>query len=206
MKKILIISSILMNGIFLAQSFETNANPSVSEIQKNFKFKKYPKSILTEFSKSIGAEENEPVIVFERIPGEIIGWRNARGSFTTSQNFQIVNGKLVEIQIEPNSETFFKKLSKFNAKNRHFELNSINGRTYDAEFVKKQKNGKYLLSVDLIAINNDSDGSINDFDNSPIYNIEYETADFKNFSPLKIKKIESKNWTIIKQKETTDNN
>ncbi|WPO84617.1 hypothetical protein SD427_18995 (plasmid) [Chryseobacterium sp. JJR-5R] len=196
MKKIFIIPTILLSTLFLSQSFETHANPKIDEIQKNFSFKKYPKNILKEFSGRIGAEE-EPVTVFEHIPGEIIGWSNARGAYTTSQNFQIINGKLLEINILPASETFFNNLSKFNKRNRHFEFNSINGRTYDAVFLKKQKGGKYLLTIDLISIDNDSDGSINDFNRSPIYNVEYETLDFKTFRPLRIKKRENKEWELI---------
>ncbi len=197
MRKIFIIPTILLSTLFLSQSFETLAHPKVHEIQKNFEFKKYSKNILKEFSEKIGAEEKEPVIVFEHLPGEIIGWRNFRGSYTTSQNFQILNGKLVEIQIEPNSETFFSKLSTFNGKNRYFRLNSTNGRDYDAIFLKKQQNGKYLFIVDLISIDNNSDDYIIDYENSPIYNVEYETLDFKNFKPLRIKKSESKEWELI---------
>lgn len=197
MRKIFTIPAILLSALFLSQSFETLANPKVHEIRKNFEFKKYSENILEEFSEKIGAEEKEPVIVFEHIPGEIIGWRNFRGSYTTSQNFQILNGRLVEIQIEPNSETFFSKLSKFNDKNRYFRLNSTNGRNNDAIFLKKQKNGKYLLEIDLISIDNISDDYIIDFENSPIYNVEYETLDFKNFKPLRIKKNESKVWELI---------
>lgn len=197
MRKIFTIPTILLSTLFLSQSFETLAHPQVHDIQENFEFKKYSKNILKEFSEKIGAEEKEPVIVFEHIPGEIIGWRNFRGSYTTTQNFQILNGRLVEIQIEPNSETFFSILSKFNGKNRYFRLNSTNGRNYDAIFLKKQQNGKYLLAVDLISIDNNSDDFIIDFENSPVYNVEYETLDFKNFKPLRIKRSESKEWKII---------
>lgn len=197
MRKIFIIPTILLSTLFLSQSFETYAKPRVDEIQKNFIFKKYTKKILKEFSDKIGANEEEAVYVFESIPGEIIGWHNDRGVSTTSQSFRIVNGKLLEIDTIPTSDTFFNKLSKFNEKNKYFEFNSKGGRTYDAVFLKKQKSGKYLLTADLISIDNNSNSSISDFDSLPIYNIEYETLDFKNFKPLRIKKSESKEWLLI---------
>ena len=192
MKKTLLISAILVSGIFLAQSFETTANPKVSEIQKNFKFKKYPKKLLSEFSKDIGAEKNEIVTVFEQIPGEIIGWTNHRGSFTTVQNYKIVNNKLVFINTLPKNEKFLENLNKYAPEKSHFEFNSINGRIYEPEIIKKQENGTYLLNANLIASKQSDENSVG------IYELEYETADFKNFKPLRIKNSEAKNWTIIK--------
>ena len=192
MKKTFLISAVLLSGFFFAQSFETYANPKISEIQKNFKFKKYSKALLEEFSKKIIEEPNEIVTVSEFIPGEIIGWKNSRGSYATSVNYQIKNGKLIEIETFPNNEKFLKNLNKYAPKNSYFELNSIGGRNYDPEFVKKQKNGEYILSLNLLAVKNGNENS------DDMYDLEYGTADFKNFKPLRIKKSESKTWTIIK--------
>ena len=186
-----------MSSFSFAQSFETNANPKVSEIQKNFKFKNYSKNLLSEFSKKIIEEPNQTVTVFEHIPGEIIGWTNHRGSYTSSVTFKIVNNKLVEINTLPNDEKFMGKLTKYAPKNNYFELNSIGGRTYDPEFVKKQKNGKYLLSVNLLSFENTTEN--NGSNSNGIYELEYETADFKTFKPLRIKNSELKStkWTKI---------
>ena len=197
MRKLFFVAAVIFCSLTFAQDFETNANPSVSEIQNNFKFKKYSKTLLAEFSKQIGAEENETVTVFEHIPGEIIGWSNARGSYTTSQDFKIVNNKLVEINTLPNDEKFMEILKKYAPKNNYFEFNSINGRTYDPEFLKKQKNGKYLLYVNLLSFENGTEN--NGSNGTGIYELEYETADFKNFKPLRIKNSENKKWTKIKR-------
>ncbi|PIF47471.1 hypothetical protein CLU96_4526 [Chryseobacterium sp. 52] len=198
MRKLIFTATLLFSSFLFAQSFETYANPKVSEIQKNFKFKKYSKKLLAEFSKQIVEEPNKIVTVSEFIPGEIIGWNNERGSYKSSQVFKINDGKLLAVETEPNSETFMKIINAYAPKNTYFEFNSIGGRNYDAEFVKKQKNGKYLMAINLIALKNDSDGSNSNFDNSSLYNLEYETLDFKTFKPLKIKKTESKNWITIK--------
>lgn len=197
MKKAFLIA-IFISSFSFAQRFETNANPKVSEIQKNFKFKHYSKNLLSDFSKRIIEEPDETVTVFEYIPGEIIGWTNHRGSYTSSVVFKIVKNKLVEINTLPNDQKFFKTLSKYGPKNSYFKLNSINGRIYDPEFVKKQKDGKYVLSVDLLAYENGTEDDSSD--GSGIYELEYETSDFKNFKPLRIKNSEfrSVKWTTIK--------
>lgn len=193
----LFLTAIFISGFSFAQSFEMSANPKISEIQKNFKFKNYSAKLLTDFSKKIGTEENESVIVFEHIPGEVIGWSNARGSYTTSQNFKIVNNKLVEINTLPSDEILMDKLNAYTPKNHYFKFNSISGKTYEPEFVKKQNNGKYLLTVNLIAFENgiEDNGSNND----GIYELEYETADFKSFKPLRIKhsNVADEKWQYI---------
>lgn len=193
----LFLTTIFISGFSFAQSFEMNANPKISEIQKNFKFKKYSTKLLTDFSKKIGTEENEPVIVSEHIPGEVIGWSNARGSYTTSQNFKIVNSKLVEINTLPSDESLMDKLNVYAPKNNYFKFNSINGRTYEPEFVKKQNNGKYLLKVNLIAFENGIED--NGSNSNGIYELEYETADFKNYKPLRIKlsDVTDEKWQYI---------
>ncbi|WP_153397557.1 hypothetical protein [Chryseobacterium vaccae] len=193
MKKILIGASLFVSITFFAQSFETTAHPKVSEIQKNFRYKKYPKPALEEFSKLAGAEPNEAIIMTECIPGEIISWRNDRGSFSTSQHFRIEKTKLREILTIPESNDFLANLEKYAPTNHTFEFNAVSGRTYDPEFIKKQKNGKYLLTVNLVAIKK---GSVNGND---LYELEYETSDFKTFKPLRIKNTEEQNskWQTI---------
>lgn len=193
MKKIFLITSLWVSFPFFAQSFETTANPKVSEIQKNFRYKKYPKPVLEEFSKLAGAEPNEAIIMTECIPGEIISWRNDRGSFSTSQHFRIEKNKLKEIITIPGSNDFLARLEKYAPANHSFDFNAVSGRTYDAEFIRKQKNGKYLLTVNLVAIKK---GSVN---GSDLYELEYETSDFRSFKPLRIKNAEEKNssWLII---------
>lgn len=193
MKKILISASLFVSITFFAQSFETTAHPRVSEIQKKFRYKKYPKPALEEFSKLAGTEPNESIIITECIPGEIIGWTNDRGSFSTSQHFKIEKNKLKEISTIPEAGDFLVNLEKYAPVNYSFSFNSINGRVHDAQFIKKQKNGRYLLSAHLVAIKR---GSVN---GSDLYELEYETADFKNFKPLRIKNTEeeSSKWQTI---------
>ena len=197
MKKQFLFSAICLSGLFFGQSFVTTAHPKVSEIQKNFKFKKYPKNLLSQFSKNIGADETETVEVFENVPGEVIGWKNDRGSYTTSETFQIKNGKLIEIETLPKSEKFLSGLNKFAPKNSHFQFASWGGRTLEPNSIKKHKNGNYILTAELQAVENGKtleDDGTNSLGN---YILEYQTSDFKNFKPTRIKNSKNKSWSNV---------
>ena len=191
MRKILTISSIVFGGIFLfAQNSE--AKITVKQVQQKFKFKKYSTAVLTKFIKEI--DENDATI-FESIPGEIIGWTSTdKGNQTQTETFKIKNGTLTKINTTV-SESDLKKIDKFAPKNSHFELN--NG-LYDetkypsvGKVLKKLNDGTYLLSSRITL-------EFNSQEPHKIYDLEYQTKDFKNFVLKRIKDSESDKWTIVK--------
>ena len=189
MRKFLTISSIIFGGFLFAQN--SDAKISVKQVQQKFKFKKYSTTVLTKFVKEI--DENDATL-FEAIPGEIIGWTSTdKGNQTQTETFKIKNGTLTKINTMV-SESDLKKIDKFAPKNSHFELNSG---LYDetkypsvGKIEKKLKNGEYLLSSRITLQNENGD--------KKLYDLEYQTKDFKKFSLKRFKQSESKKWTIVK--------
>ena len=148
---------------------------------------------MTKFVKEI--DENDATI-FESIPGEIIGWTSTdKGNQTQTETFKIKKGTLTKINTTV-SESDLKRIDKFAPKNSHFELNI--GLDVDGEskypsvgrVEKKLKNGEYLLSSRITLQNENGD--------KKLYDLEYQTKDFKKFNLKRLKPSESEKWTIIK--------
>ena len=191
MKKFLTISSIVFGGLLFAQNSETKI--SVKQVQKEFKFKKYSTNVLKKFVNEI---DEYDATLFESIPGEIIGWTSTdKGNQTQTETFKIKNGTLTKINTTV-SESDLKRIDKFAPKNSHFELNS--GLEVDGEYKypsvgrveKKLKNGEYLLSSRITLQNENGD--------KKLYDLEYQTKDFKKFILKRFKPSESEKWTDIK--------
>ena len=89
-----------------------------------------------------------------------------------------------------------KRIDKFTPKNSHFELNNrldVDGESkYPSvgKVEKKLKNGEYLLSSRITLQNENGD--------KKLYDLEYQTKDFKKFNLKRLKPSESEKWTIIK--------
>jgi hypothetical protein len=206
MKKLLTISSIVLGGFLFAQEKDylvekTESGISIMPysvesvplkvIQKNFVYKKYTVELL---KKLIKIAEKDATF-FESIPGEIIGWTSTdKGNQTQTETFKIKNGTLTKINTTV-SESDLKKIDKFAPKNSHFELN--NGLYDDTKYpsvgkvLKKLKDGTYLLSSRITL----------EFSNQEphkIYDLEFQTKNFKNFVLKRIKDSESDTWTIVK--------
>ena len=212
MKKLLTISSILIGGILLAQKTEPeitvdksenkvsimpvldNRHVTVAEMQKAFIYKKYSVEILKQLVKNSLKNGEENATVFESIPGEIIGWTSTDGGAQTQTvNFQLKNGKLIEVNTTI-GETELKKLNKFAPKNSHFELNNdyLDAFKYPSvgNIDKKLKTGEFNLSSQ-ITLQNDNG-------NKELYDLEYQTKDFKKFLLKRFKESESNKWINIK--------
>ena len=103
-----------MGGILFAQNSE--AKITVNEVQKEFKYKKYSPEILKKFVSEIGEIEQKPN-VSENIPGEIIGWNNDRGVYSTQETFWVKNNKLTKIETQLDEKSV-EKLNKYAPKNK----------------------------------------------------------------------------------------
>ena len=206
MKKLLTISSIVLGGFLFAQEKDylvektkrgisiipySVESVSLKVIQKNFVYKNYPVELL---KKIIEIAEKDATF-FESIPGEIIGWTSTdKGIQTRTETFKIKNGTLTKINTTV-SESDLKRIDKFAPKNSHFELNS--GLEVDGEYKypsvgrveKKLKNGEYLLSSRITLQNENGD--------KKLYDLEYQTKDFKKFNLKRLKPSESEKWSII---------
>ena len=77
MKRTLLFSALFVGGILIAQN--SDAKITVTEVQKEFNYKKYSPQILENFVNQISEIEQKPTIT-EFIPGEIIGWNNDRST------------------------------------------------------------------------------------------------------------------------------
>lgn len=92
-------------------------------------------------------------------------------------------------------ESDLKKLDKYAPKNAHFELN--NGLYDETKYPsvgnvsEKLKNGEYLLKSRITL-------EFNTNEPHKIYDLEYQTKDFKKFTLKRFKESESEKWTIIK--------
>ena len=189
MKKFLTISSIVFGGLLFAQNSETKI--SVKQVQKEFKFKKYSTNVLKKFVNEI---DEYDATLFESIPGEIIGWTSTdKGNQTLTETFKINNGILKKINTSV-TESDLKKMNKYAPKNAHFELNSglFDESKYPSvgKVEKKLKNGEYLLSSQITLQNENG--------NKKLYDLEYQTKDFKKFILKRFKPSESEKWTVIK--------
>ena len=205
MRKFLTITTIILGGFLFSQEKKYDVHKSeygisimpysvekvpLNIIQKNFIYKKYPVELLKKLIKT--AEKD--ATFFESIPGEVIGWTSTdKGNQTQTETFKIKNGTLTKINTTV-SESDLKKIDKFAPKNSHFELN--NG-LYDetmypsvGKIEKKLKNGDYLLSSRITLQNENGD--------KKLYDLEYQTKDFKKFNLKRLKPSKSEKWTIIK--------
>mgnify|MGYP003602675748 CR=1 FL=1 len=185
MKKILTISSIVFGGFLFAQN--SVAKITVKQVQKEFKFKKYSPNVLKKFISEINEVEQEPII-WESIPGEIIGWENDRATYSTSETFWIKNNKLIQIETNPKIE----QVNKYAPKNGKFEY--IEGWQSVGKVLKKDKNGIFHLGLIMRFVENENSENFSD----ERFQLEYQTKDFKNFILKRLKPTESKNWTNIK--------
>ena len=179
MKKIFIISSFFIGGILSAQN--SDAKISITEIQKEFKYKKYSTEILTKFVNEIEEVEQVPYVT-EFIPGEIIGWNNDRSSYSSEEIFWIKNNELKMISTIPEDETFWNKLNQKAPKNYKFSFENY-GRAREAKSIKKSKNGNFILNSEVYLYEENEESNP-----SKIYKVEYQTKDFKNFTLKKLSK------------------
>lgn len=205
MKKLLTISSIVLGGFLFAQEKDYQVEKTESGIsimpysaesvpleviQKNFVYKKYTVELLKKLIKT--AEKD--ATFFESIPGEIIGWTSTdKGNLTQTEIFKIKSGNLTKINTTV-SESDLKKIDKFAPKNSHFELNNdyLDAFKYPSvgNVVNKLKDGKYIMNSQITLKYNDG--------NKKLYDLEYQTKDFKKFTLKRFKESESEKWTIIK--------
>lgn len=195
MRKILVISTIILGGILFGQNSE--AKISVKQIQKEFKYKKYSPEILKKFVNQISEVEQEPNVT-EFIPGEIIGWNNDRSTYSTEKIFKIQGNKLIEISTIPQNENFFSKINKYAPKGKEFDIYKWSNRVYEGNILKKLPDGNYLMNIGLTLFEK---GESDDFNNGlGEYELEYKTKDFKNFVPIRFREKEKKTakWTNIK--------
>ncbi|OJV48988.1 MAG: hypothetical protein BGO40_03550 [Chryseobacterium sp. 39-10] len=195
MKRTLLFSALFVGGILIAQN--SDAKITVTEVQKEFKYKKYSPQILENFVNQISEIEQKPTIT-EFIPGEIIGWNNDRSTGSTEEIFWIKNGKLNPISTVPENENFFKKINKYAPKEKEFDIYKWSTKTYEGKILKKLTDGSFLINIGLTLFEK---GTNDDFNNGiGEYEVEYKTKDFKNFIPLKLREKEKNNakWITIK--------
>ena len=147
-------------------------------------------ALLGDFPKIVKIQDATEHTAFEIIPGEILEiyyWGG--GNMTRQIYYKVSNNDLKNINVIPEEDKNFLKTVKQNIGKKNITFFSSKGNSYSS-IEKNPKDKFYVIGASLF---------LEEDNFAPIYEIEYKTADFKNFIPLRIKSSEENSkWKTIK--------
>jgi hypothetical protein len=170
---------------------ETPRPYTLEELQSQLTHEKYTEKILLDFQKSMGQPEIKPE-VYEYIPGEVLAWSIIYRRFAIHKVYLVQKDSLRPVEAKPSDTTFLKKLNSYVPKKSRFTYSSD---LWTFPFVKeKRDDGSYLIKASVKSYNRQPD-----FPNPDIlmYNLEYTTTDFQNFTLVRLKDNHAEEWIEV---------
>ena len=153
------------------------------KIQENLSY------LLGEFPNVVKSADASEHTAYEVIPGEIlkiIFWGG--GNMTSEIYYKISKRDLENITVIPETPSFLNKVSK-NLKNKEVSFFGSKDKS-SSDITKDVKNNAYIIDASLYLVDDNF---------APLYEIQYTTKDFINFTPRKIKLNEERSkWKMIK--------